>query len=121
MVEEQQAIATAEESKLSVLQVGKGRGRGRLTAGQAECEELAASCAKDLAEAEPAVIKAQQALAVLDKKSLTEMKSFTTPPKDVENVASAVLILLAQPGQRKDLSWAAAKKVMAQVCPFALY
>ena len=26
-------------------------------------------------------------MQVLDKKSLTEMKSFTTPPKDVENVA----------------------------------
>jgi dynein heavy chain len=104
VAEENQAFVTGEREKMSVM--------------QAECSELASSCAKDLEAAEPAVKAAEAALKTLDKKSLTEMKSFATPPKEVETVANAVAILLSTPGQRLDLSWAGAKKMMGQIDKF---
>ena len=104
VAEENQAFVSGEREKMAVM--------------QAECSELASSCAKDLEAAEPAVKAAEAALKTLDKKSLTEMKSFATPPKEVETVANAVQILLSTTGQRLDLSWAGAKKMMGQVDRF---
>jgi len=104
VAEENQAFVSGEREKMSVM--------------QAECSELASSCAKDLEAAEPAVKAAEAALKTLDKKSLTEMKSFATPPKEVETVANAVAILLSTPGQRLDLSWGGAKKMIGQIDKF---
>jgi dynein heavy chain, axonemal len=47
------------------------------------------------------------------------MKSFTNPPKEVEQVASAVLLLLSPPKRlAKDTSFAAAKRTMAAIDKF---
>uniref|UniRef100_A0A8C4QIU0 Dynein heavy chain n=1 Tax=Eptatretus burgeri TaxID=7764 RepID=A0A8C4QIU0_EPTBU len=68
------------------------------------------SCEADLAEAEPALIAAQEALNTLNKNNLTELKSFGAPPAAVVNVAAAVMILLAPKGKvPKDRSWKASK------------
>ena len=77
------------------------------------------SCEDDLAKAEPALVAAQHALNTLNKTNLTELKSFSSPPPAVINVASAVMCLLSPPNKiPKDKSWKAAKIMMAKVIVF---
>jgi dynein heavy chain len=69
---------------------------------------LAADAEQELKKAEPALLAAQAALEMLDKKFIAEIKSFSSPPPDVATVMSAVMIILG-----KDTSWAAVKKELA--------
>jgi len=69
---------------------------------------LAADADQELKKAEPALLAAQAALEMLDKKFIAEIKSFASPPPDVATVMSAVMIILG-----KDTSWAAVKKELA--------
>ena len=79
---------------------------------QAECEE-------DLKAAEPIIQAAEAALNSLDKKALGELKSLSTPPAGVDDVASACMILCAPKGKiPKDISWNACKKFMGSVDKF---
>lgn len=64
-------------------------------------------CQADLDEAMPAFESAVQALDLLDKKSIQEVKSFAQPPELVAFTMEAVCILL---GVKAD--WASAKKVL---------
>eukprot|EP00762_Andalucia_godoyi_P000343 ANDGO_03199.mRNA.1 Dynein beta chain len=106
IVEEQTAQARVEEEKTNTL--------------VSEVDAFKKECEADLAKAEPIVQEALAALNTLDKKSLTELKSFTKPADEVVNVTAAVMILLTEPGKPipKDLSWNSAKKMMAQVDGF---
>merc|ERR1711871_32633 len=62
---------------------------------------------------------AEAALASLDKGSLTELKAFGSPAEAVVMVTSATIILTAgKPKVPKDVSWAAAKKMMGNVGQF---
>ena len=90
-----------------------------------KCAVIATDVAKIQAEAETALVAAEPiieaaeaALNSLDKGSLTELKAFGSPAEDVVKVASATIILTAQAGKAtkapKDLSWAAAKKMMVR-------
>ncbi len=56
-------------------------------------------CSRDLAEAEPIIREAEQALNSLDKASLGELKSFGSPAAEVVNVVSACMILTAPGGK----------------------
>ncbi|CAM9907042.1 unnamed protein product, partial [Ectocarpus sp. 12 AP-2014] len=49
----------------------------------------------DLAKAEPAVEAAMAALDTLNKKDLGECKTMGTPPKGVDDVFAATMVLLA--------------------------
>ena len=49
----------------------------------------------DLAKAEPAVEAAMAALDALNKKDLGECKTMATPPKGVDDVFGAVVVLMA--------------------------
>ena len=60
---------------------------------------------RDLDEAIPALEAAMEALDALNKKDITEIKSFTKPPPLVETVLQAVMILRGQ-----DPTWAEAKR-----------
>jgi len=62
--------------------------------------QLAADAEAELKKAEPALLAAQSALELLDKKFIAEIKSFTNPPTDVATVMSAVMIVL-----QKDPTW----------------
>ena len=106
VVDAEVEVAEEEEGKANVI--------------KADVAEKADSCAKDLARAEPAIIAAEEALNTLNKPSLTEMKSFTKPAKEVVDVASAVMCLMEAVNgiPPKDRSWNAAKKMMAQVDRF---
>ena len=62
---------------------------------------------------------AEAALASLNKRSLTDLRSFRSPPKAVVKATSATIILTAgKPKVPKDLSWAAAKKMLGNVGKF---
>jgi len=69
---------------------------------------LAADAEAELKKAEPALIAAQEALEGLDKKHISEIKSFPTPPDAVATVMSAVMVVLG-----KDTTWATVKKELA--------
>jgi len=105
VAEQQKAIADVQEKEMQVI--------------FAEVTEFQTKCEAELAEAEPAILAAEEALNTLDKKSLTELKSFTKPADEIIEVTSAVLILTSPEGKlEKDLSWASAKKMMASVDKF---
>ncbi|XP_050529246.1 dynein beta chain, ciliary-like [Daktulosphaira vitifoliae] len=73
-------------------------------------------CAEDLEKAEPALIAAQEALNVLTKDSLSELKKFPSPSTQVINVCAAVLVLLTPDTPAKipkDRSWKACQAMMA--------
>ncbi|XP_011639724.2 dynein heavy chain 10, axonemal [Pogonomyrmex barbatus] len=67
-----------------------------------------------LAEAQPALDAAKQALSELDKADITEIRSFATPPEPVQIVSECVAILRGV----KDISWKGAKGMMSD--PFFL-
>ncbi len=101
---EQKAIAQVEEEKCSAI-------AEEVMAFQAVCE-------KEMAAAAPVIQAAIDALASLDKKSLTELKSLASPPAKVDLVTAGVIVLLATGKVPKDLSWGAAKKLMGNVDQF---
>ena len=70
-----------------------------------KCKAIADNAQRDLDEAVPALEAAMAALDALNKKDITEIKSFTKPPPLVETVLQAVMILRGQ-----DPSWAEAKR-----------
>ncbi|XP_064007233.1 dynein axonemal heavy chain 9-like isoform X1 [Pogoniulus pusillus] len=104
-VSKEKAVADEEEQKVALI--------------TKEVEQKQKDCEEDLAKAEPALVAAQEALNTLNKKNLTELRSFGSPPPAVSKVLAAVLVLLA-PGGRipKDRSWKAAKGAMARADSF---
>lgn len=69
---------------------------------------LAAEAEAELKKAEPALLAANEALEGLDKKHISEIKSFTSPPDAVATVMAAVMVVLG-----KDTGWATVKKELA--------
>ena len=82
VADEQAELGAVEEAKVAKV--------------QAEVSAFEAQCSADLAAAEPAIVKATQALDALDKKSLVELKSLTQPPKEVVGVLAAVIYMTAK-------------------------
>ena len=74
---------------------------------QEETAIIQADAQKDLDRALPALEKAIKALNALEKKDITEMRSYATPPEAVQKVMEAVCLLL---GVKPD--WDQAKKLM---------
>jgi len=58
--------------------------------------------------------EATEALNYLNKSSITEMKSFKSPPQVIVQVAEALMILL-----RCEATWTTAKKVMSKIIVFS--
>ena len=105
IAEEQKAGAAVEEEAADVI--------------AQEVGTIQAQAEGELAEAEPIIQAAEAALNSLDKGSLTELKAFGSPAEDVVKVTSAAIILTAgRPKVPKDVSWAAAKKMMGNVGQF---
>ncbi|XP_034231069.1 dynein heavy chain 2, axonemal [Thrips palmi] len=74
------------------------------------CKRLAAVAQADLDEAMPALEEAMRALDALNKKDLTEIKSYPKPPYKVEMVMEAVMIL-----KKVEPTWAEAKRQLGDV------
>ncbi|KAM8972622.1 dynein axonemal heavy chain 2 [Pelodytes ibericus] len=77
--DEQQKAVTAHSEKIAAEEI--------------KCKTLAENAQKDLEEALPALEEAMRALESLNKKDMTEIKSYGRPPTQVEIVMQAVMIL----------------------------
>jgi hypothetical protein len=66
---------------------------------QTEVTAFQEDCSKDLAAAEPIIKEAEAALNSLDKASLGELKSFSSPAAEVVAVVSACMTLTAPNGK----------------------
>eukprot|EP00117_Sycon_ciliatum_P019779 scpid3161/ scgid17821/ Dynein heavy chain 2, axonemal; Axonemal beta dynein heavy chain 2; Ciliary dynein heavy chain 2 len=73
-----------------------------------ETLKMAADAEKDLKRVEPALIAAEESLEKLDKKYIAEIKSFPSPPAEVEMVMYAVMVILG-----RDATWLTVKKELA--------
>ncbi|XP_076026906.1 dynein axonemal heavy chain 2 [Genypterus blacodes] len=81
----------------------------KIAAEELECKAMAENAQRDLDEALPALEEAMKALESLNKKDMTEIKSYGRPPALVETVMQAVMILL-----RKEPTWAEAKRQLGE-------
>ncbi|EAR85626.2 dynein heavy chain (macronuclear) [Tetrahymena thermophila SB210] len=67
-----------------------------------EANEIKAECEKDLKEALPALQAAEDALRVLDRKDIDQLKAMKNPPLPVKTVMQALcLILYPNPSEKK--------------------
>jgi len=106
IADEQAELGAIEAEKVAVIQT--------------EVSAFAAQCNADLMAAEPAIAAASEALNSLDKGSLTELKSMSTPSPVVLQVCNAVQYMMAPKGGLKKVktAWGEAKKMMASVDKF---
>jgi dynein heavy chain len=109
VVEAENQNAKVEEAKVATI--------------QAEVSAKQEDAARDLAQAEPALMRAMEALNSLDKKDLGACKTMNKAPPGVEDIFGAVVVLLAgiNPNvivqksgkvREKDRTWDAAKKAL---------
>ena len=115
-VQKEKAVVEAENEK-AMIEAQK------VAAIQTEVAAQQASCAKDLEQAEPALMRAMAALDSLDKRDLGNCKTMSKPPPGVDDIFGAVMILLAgiNPNiivqksgkvREKERTWDAAKKAL---------
>nr|XP_019958870.1 PREDICTED: dynein heavy chain 2, axonemal [Paralichthys olivaceus] len=81
----------------------------KIAAEELQCKAMAQNAQKDLDEALPALEEAMKALGSLNKKDMTEIKSYGCPPALVEKVMQAVMTLLG-----KEPTWAEAKRQLGE-------
>eukprot|EP01116_Phalansterium_solitarium_P023771 TRINITY_DN849_c1_g1_i4.p1 TRINITY_DN849_c1_g1~~TRINITY_DN849_c1_g1_i4.p1 ORF type:complete len:3887 (-),score=1955.58 TRINITY_DN849_c1_g1_i4:123-11783(-) len=77
----------------------------KLQTEQAEIAQIAAAATIELEAAVPALNEAKSALQALNKKDLSEVKAYTSPPPLVEKVMGAVMIL-----RKAEPTWSEAKR-----------
>ncbi|XP_030382586.1 dynein heavy chain 2, axonemal, partial [Scaptodrosophila lebanonensis] len=102
MIEIQKAEATEQKEKVDAEAVIIRRE-------EVICLDLAAVARADLEVVMPMIDAAVKALDALNKKDISEVKSYGRPPMKIEKVMEAVLILLG-----KDPTWENAKKVLSE-------
>ncbi|XP_014276767.1 dynein axonemal heavy chain 2 isoform X2 [Halyomorpha halys] len=103
-------ILTVQKTEVDEQQKGVEKKTVIIEAEEKECKELADVALADLQLAMPALEAAMKALDALNKKDLTEIKSYGRPPPKVEMVMEAVMVLLqAEP------SWAESKRQLGDV------
>ncbi|XP_062904770.1 dynein axonemal heavy chain 2 [Mobula hypostoma] len=81
----------------------------KIAAEEIKCKVMAEGAQKELDEALPALQDAMRALESLNKKDMTEIKSYGRPPVLVETVMQAVMIL-----RGSEPTWAEAKKELGE-------
>lgn len=95
--------ATRKTEQASKKQVEVEQSKKIITIEKVEAEEV-------LKEALPALEAARIALSNLDKKDITEIRSFATPPAAVQTVCECIVILKGL----KEISWGSAKSMMSE-------
>ncbi len=80
---------------------------------KADAQVIADDAQKDLAAAKPELDAAKAAVAQLNRDSITEIKSFSNPPKAVVMVMEAIMILLTE-----KMDWRAIKDVISDTNGF---
>ncbi|KAG7255156.1 hypothetical protein CRUP_006430, partial [Coryphaenoides rupestris] len=81
----------------------------KIGAEEVKCKAMAENAQRDLDKALPTLEEAMKALESLNKKDMTEIKSYGRPPALVETVMQAVMILLG-----KEPTWAEAKRQLGE-------
>ncbi|XP_048885226.1 dynein axonemal heavy chain 2 [Brienomyrus brachyistius] len=81
----------------------------KISAEEVKCKAMAENAQRDLDEALPALEEAMKALESLNKKDMTEIKSYGRPPVLVEKVMQAVMIL-----RGSEPTWAEAKRQLGE-------
>ncbi|CAF1355620.1 unnamed protein product [Rotaria magnacalcarata] len=74
------------------------------------CQTIAAAAHEEFTEVEPLLVKANEALELLTKRDIGEVKAYIHPPSQVEKVMKALMIL-----KGKEDTWEEAKKDLANV------
>ena len=100
---------SADQAEADKIKAVVGADAAEVAAQAGEVAVVQASAQADLDVALPALERAEEALKKLDKKDITEVRSFATPPPAVKTVMEAVCLLL---GEKQD--WDSAKRVLAR-------
>uniref|UniRef100_A0A8C4Z8H0 Dynein, axonemal, heavy chain 2 n=1 Tax=Gadus morhua TaxID=8049 RepID=A0A8C4Z8H0_GADMO len=107
--EEYLVVIVQQKREADEQQKAVGAHSEKIGAEEVKCKALAENAQRDLDEALPALEEAMKALESLNKKDMTEIKSYGRPPTLVETVMQAVMTLLC-----KDPTWAEAKRQLGE-------
>ena len=120
--EKAEGMAETVAKEKGIVEVEEGKAReeaAKCAVIQEEVSKIQKDAEEDLKNAEPLVLQAMAALETLDKKEIGECKTMAKPPKGVDDVFAAIMVLVAgimknvpvqKNGKVKDRSWDAAKK-----------
>ncbi|XP_030578556.1 dynein heavy chain 2, axonemal [Archocentrus centrarchus] len=103
------SVILKQKTEASSQQMMVSAEREKIEAEELQCKAMAENAQRDLDEALPALEAAMKALESLDKKDMTEIKSYGRPPALVETVMHAVMTLL-----NKEPTWAEAKRQLGE-------
>lgn len=109
-VEEQKKTLTVEQREADVIKEAQSQEEVVAQELMKEAEGIRKECEEGLQQALPALEAAEQALETLSAKDIQEIKTFTTPPGNVEKTMNAVLLLL---GEKE--GWASAKACLGKM------
>uniref|UniRef100_A0A8C8SM12 Dynein axonemal heavy chain 2 n=1 Tax=Pelusios castaneus TaxID=367368 RepID=A0A8C8SM12_9SAUR len=107
--EEYLVIIVQQKREADEQQKTVGANSEKIAVEEIKCKALADNAQKDLEEALPALEEAMRALESLNKKDMTEIKSYGRPPTLVETVMQAVMIL-----RGNEPTWAEAKRQLGE-------
>ena len=120
--EKAEGMAETVSKEKAIVELEEGKAREEAAKCEAIKEEVSViqkDAEEDLKNAEPLVLQAMAALETLDKKEIGECKTMAKPPKGVDDVFAAIMVLQAgimkgvtvtKNGNVKDRSWDASKK-----------
>nr|CAJ2469593.1 unnamed protein product [Leishmania braziliensis] len=108
-VEEQKKTLAMEQLEANQMKEAQSKEEAAAQQLMNEAELIRRECEEGLQHALPALEAAKQALETLSAKDIQEIKTFTTPPSNVEKTMNAVLVLLGE----KD-GWASAKTCLGK-------
>ncbi|KAG5509761.1 hypothetical protein GH5_05627 [Leishmania sp. Ghana 2012 LV757] len=109
-VEEQKRTLAVEQLEADQMKEAQSKEEAAAQQLMNEAEWIRRECEEGLQQALPALEAAEQALETLSAKDIQEIKTFTTPPSNVEKTMNAVLVLLGE----KD-GWASAKTCLGKL------
>jgi dynein heavy chain, axonemal len=120
--EKAEGMAETVAKEKAIVEVEEGKAReeaAKCGVIQEEVSVIQKDAEEDLKNAEPLVLQAMAALETLDKKEIGECKTMAKPPKGVDDVFAAIMVLLAgimknipvqKNGKVRERSWDSAKK-----------
>jgi dynein heavy chain, axonemal len=97
VIQEKTTVANVSQEQASVKQKYASEQAVIIARQKGEADEA-------LSEAQPAVLAAEKALENIDKKGLTELKSFANPPSLVKNLCMQ-MVCLRPTGEKLDENW----------------
>ncbi|GET87136.1 dynein heavy chain, putative [Leishmania tarentolae] len=109
-VEEQKQTLAVEQLEANQMKEAQSKEEETAQELMNEAESIRRECEEGLQQALPALEAAEQALETLSAKDIQEIKTFMTPPSNVEKTMNAVLVLLGE----KD-GWASAKACLGKL------